>query len=300
MQTHIVHVTIAGVQYIVSINGPRHNGQDAVRRWPALINNHCTDYFGNGNWNGRYWCIGIEPAIRGTDGALLNVAPPAPPQYDLLSKCIGSVLTTGFLLNNGLTDGREYQRVFNGNEDVFGKHQPTWDTFITVILGQQYPVEQVAPYTAVGDYRRQRFILPNDESLWIDLLPLPSHDTEPGNWEYTALGIPGLVSRPAYVTEYQGQRRTAIRTKVLTHKPRLALFLGMGMKEDAKAIANPVALQEYRWRSNRRNRILCADLRTDDQITKLCVAPQKHNGSPPDLFYHHLSHFLFLGAPLFI
>jgi len=125
LATHLVDVPAHGKRYSVSIqDGPI--DPQVSHSWPGLITSHCTDYYGNGNWNGQYWCIGIEPAIHDTDGNRLNIPRIIPQNQGRLLKSIGSVLTTSFLLNDGLTDGRQYQQTFNGNLSVFSGRQDTW------------------------------------------------------------------------------------------------------------------------------------------------------------------------------
>lgn len=302
---HSVTASIGGVNFVVNVPNGEAGGQVHHHELHSLLTTHCTCYYGNGSWAAPYWCIGIEPRIDPGDMVPEIVPAPANDDSALLLKCVACVLTSRILLDDGLTNVRDYHQRFNGNLDVFEQPQRYWDTFISVVLGQNFPQNVPVAPAVVNAYRIADFLQPTGGTLNLDVLPLPSPTVN--NWPaYGLLGIPPLANRPVYEGTYRAVRSAFIGNAIVGHNPELVFFLGMRNQ----AIANHIlaliraitglnlAFTEYRWVIDRTKRILRADIRILDHTVKMCVAPQQRFG-PPDLFYHHLSHFLFNGAPLF-
>ncbi len=186
-----------------------------------LLDRFCRSFYGFGNYNGRYWFIGMEEAGGGSETAVSNrlthwQAQGMPEIEDLVAHATG----------------------FGWAEKYFGnrpKNQPTWNKLIRIILS----AEGNEPVTLdkVKQFQRTALGRLESDNCLLELFPLPSPNTK--KWLYAEYSnLPYLSDRQAYRTHLAELRVAHIRQKIEEHQPKMVAFYGWGYKDWWRKVAN--------------------------------------------------------------
>ena len=186
-----------------------------------LLDKFCHTFYGFGNFNGRYWFIGMEEAGGESETAVANrlahwQAQGMPETEDLVA----------------------HATAFGWAEKYFGerpKNQPTWNKLIRIILS----AEGNDPMTLNKVKQFQRTALGRQESdnCLLELFPLPSPSTN--KWLYAKYSsLPYLSDRKAYRSHLADFRATHLRHKIEAYRPQMVVFYGWGYQEWWRKVAN--------------------------------------------------------------
>ncbi|VAW31673.1 hypothetical protein MNBD_CHLOROFLEXI01-4505 [hydrothermal vent metagenome] len=187
----------------------------------SLLDKFCRTFYGFGNYNGRYWFIGMEEAGGESETAVANrlaqwQTQGMPETEDLV------VHATGL--------------GWAGN--YFGKrpkNQPTWNKLIRIILS----AEGNNPVTLNKVKQFQRTALGRQESdnCLLELFPLPSPSTN--KWIYAEYSnLPYLSDRKAYRSHLAELRVAYLRHKIEEYRPKMVVFYGWRYKDWWRKVAN--------------------------------------------------------------
>ncbi len=186
-----------------------------------LLNKFCHTFYGFGNYNGRYWFIGMEEAGGDSETAVANrlahwQTQNMPETEDLVSHATG----------------------LGWAEKHFGeqpKSQPTWNKLIRIVLS----AEGDNPVTLDKVKQFQRTALGRQESdnCLLELFPLPSPSTK--RWLYADYSnLPYLSDRKAYRAYLADLHVTHLRHKIGEYRPKIVVFYGWNYKDWWREIAN--------------------------------------------------------------
>ncbi|MCP4420589.1 MAG: hypothetical protein GY805_28620 [Chloroflexi bacterium] len=179
-----------------------------------LLNKFCRTFYGFGNYNGRYWFIGMEEAGGESETAVKNrllhwQAQGMPEMEDLVAHAGG----------------------FGWAEKYFGerpKSQPTWNKLIRTIL----TAEGNNPVTLdkVKQFQRTALGRAESDNCLLELFPLPSPSTN--KWLYAEYSnLLYLADRKMYRTHLAALRVAHLRHKIEQYQPKAVLLYGWGYKD---------------------------------------------------------------------
>lgn len=185
-----------------------------------LIKERIKNFWGYGNLNSEVWFIGMEEVLE-SDATLAQLA-------ECFRVANGKQTTD---MRRGMEKVYGHSRWFNANASV----QPTWKYPIALYLylksGLVPTKEEICDYQALklGDSEV-------NETMTVELMPLPSNKAHEQTWLYGALGIPGLSTRSEYLLTYKPERVRKLRELFQTHQPKLAIFYSLTYLPDWTAV----------------------------------------------------------------
>lgn len=171
----------------------------------TLLYEYMNNFFGYGNFNGKYWFIGMED---GSDGTIKEVV---------------------HRLNHWKVRGKVTIDDLNAQHKQFGiqqfigpkaRLQPTWSKLIRILLSAEgHNVDR----EMVREFQRTELGVHTGNNCILELLPLPSKSI--GTWIYHEhSSIPELMNRDVYKQTWSKPRSAAIRRFIEIHKPRYVVF----------------------------------------------------------------------------
>jgi hypothetical protein len=174
-----------------------------------LLEEYIYGFYGYGSYRAPYWFVGMEEGGGGSEESMAR-------RLDLWAQ-------RG---RPELEDLADYQKAL-GVTRYTGRNariQRTWGPLIRVLMGIQ---GTDASREAVRAYQRDRWARAGGEVCIPELLPLPSPSA--GEWAYgDSSNLPQLRTRDAYRAHYASARARHLRSRVLEHKPAVAVFYGSG------------------------------------------------------------------------
>jgi hypothetical protein len=191
-----------------------------------LLTNFMSTFYGSGNYNGRYWFIGME---EGGGNSL-----------DEVSKRLTAWEELGAM---ELVDMVDFHfRI--GVPEYFSdpvKLQRTWGQLIRIYLISQGKSDAISDLKV---FQRDYLGRKDQDTCLLELLPLTSPNTT--TWLYSKWSEnPFLKDRLTYQENCLGQRCDHIRSQVYSFKPSVVVFYGKSYRKWWKIIAGPeVVFQE--------------------------------------------------------
>jgi hypothetical protein len=171
----------------------------------ALLQSYTDTFYGYGNYQGRYWFVGMEEGGGSSPEAI--------------TKRLSAWEIRG---RKELEDLVEYAREVGGSR-YFGerpKSQATWNKLIRILLSIEGEIPSLAE---VKTYQATRWGRSDSSNCLLELLPLPSPSM--GKWLYSHQSLlRQLRTREAYGNHYAEQRSLHIKSRVEEYKPALVVF----------------------------------------------------------------------------
>ena len=183
------------------------------------INDFCNSFLGYGNPKGDYWFIGME---EGGGNSYENIE-------DRL---------TAWTEN----DKKTYEDLYSFHQNIKitnlfkdpPRIQATWSKLIRIIL---YNGIKNITNKEIGPYQVKRLGRDKDETLLLELLPLPSPSTS--HWIYGDYSdLPYLKSRKLYRNEMLPIRIKLIKIQVKEYRPKVIVFYGLLYKKHWEEISD--------------------------------------------------------------
>lgn len=170
-----------------------------------LLAEFISTFYGYGNYQGKYWFIGME---EGGGNTLADI-----------QRRLAVWEQRG---RHELEDVAEYHLAL-GLDKYFTRPtiaQPTWNKLIRMVLSIKLADVSLGQ---VKKYQREALGRWQNETCLLELLPLPSPST--GKWLYSAsTSVPGLQSRDAYRNYYARRRAEHLRQRISEHQPSSVVF----------------------------------------------------------------------------
>jgi len=184
------------------------------------INDFCNSFLGYGNPNGAYWFIGMEEGGGNS--------------YEDIEDRL-----TAWTRNNKNTYEDLYSFHQNINITNLFSHPPkiqaTWSKLIRIILSNK-AIKNITS-SEIGTYQVDRLGRNKDETLLLELLPLPSPSTS--HWIYGDYSdLPYLNSRKLYRNFMLPIRIGLIKTQVKKYLPKVIVFYGLSYKKHWEEISD--------------------------------------------------------------
>jgi hypothetical protein len=173
-----------------------------------LFGDFADQFYGYGNYEGRFWFVGMEEGGGNT--------------IDAIEAQLSAWKSRG---------RRELEDLVTFNADLHEERffseratlQPTWNKLIRILLsaeGQDVQREHVRLYQRVSLGR------PQGANCLIELLPLPSPSTN--HWIYADYSrLPQLISREKYRDYYLPARSKHIQARINQYRPAVVVFYGI-------------------------------------------------------------------------
>lgn len=115
--------------------------------------------------------------------------------------------------------------------------QPTWRKLIRLTLAATTEQGSEITLNQIREYQRDHWGRTKNEACLLELLPLPSPDSEV--WQYDACSeIPQLADRAAYREWILPSRIEFIRRRLKEHRPKFVVFYGLGYSKHWREIAD--------------------------------------------------------------
>lgn len=175
-------------------------------------------FYGYGNYDGRFWFIGMEEA----GGNSIEEINRRLQVWDQRGQ-------------KELEDVAQYH-IELGMREYFtspAKLQPTWNRLIRIYLtsqGETPTTEQVREYQANHLGRH------SGDTCLVELLPLPSPST--GHWLYAeAKDIPYLATRDRYLEKLTHIRIDHLQRRIMEHRPPTVVFYSFSYRQYWEALA---------------------------------------------------------------
>jgi len=183
-----------------------------------LLEAFITGFYGFGNYQARYWFIGME---EGGGNKLDDIAR----QLDIWDR-------HG---RKELIDVAEYAREMNITRwyDDRPKLQPTWKHLIRIFLtAEGQPVDT----DTMRQYQKNVWGTIDGNTCLLELLPLPAPNI--GSWLYREISsLPYLANRKTYREYVVGSRIAHLQDRIRQYQPKAVVLYGSGYDSYWKAIA---------------------------------------------------------------
>lgn len=184
---------------------------------PVLLDDFIRRFFGYGSWDADLWFVGME------EGGGSSI--------DELIRRLNAWDRT-----DELADLVAYHRKIHvDGKDWFKERPPiqsTWGKLARVALAA---AERPTDAESVRQYQRDELGRRGGKTALIELLPLPARSTR--QWPYGNVGNPLLASREGYRNAFLSIRISAIRERIVCHRPSAVVFYGMGYRQHWESIA---------------------------------------------------------------
>lgn len=161
-------------------------------------------FIGYGNLDADVWWLGMEEGMGRDDDPERNL------RARLQNRSVEDLYHTH--KRDGATKFHEGRRV----------RQPTWWVMCEVMLGI---AREPAGVEAKRTYQAERLGRYNDETLLLELMPIPKPDIS--SWGYEQL-IPQYRSRDHYYQSVLPARSSLIKGLIKRHQPKLVIGYGKG------------------------------------------------------------------------
>jgi hypothetical protein len=184
----------------------------------ALLDEFAHNFYGYGNYNGRYWFIGMEEG--GGDS------------FAEVSQRLHTWADRG---KRELEDVAEYHAAI-GMTYLFGERptlQRTWAKLIRILLSQDGAVPTTEQ---VREYQRTALGRPEGDTCLVELLPLPSPSTS--HWLYAVHSqLAYLASRELYKQAFLAPRMAHLKRRIDECKPSAVIFYSLVYRNYWREIA---------------------------------------------------------------
>jgi hypothetical protein len=191
-----------------------------------LLDRFCRTFYGFGNFNGRYWFIGMEEAGGESETAVANR--------------LSHWQTQGM---PEIEDLLTHAAKLGWADRYFGKrpkNQPIWNKLIRIILSAEDNVPPIL--NKVKQFQRTALGRHDGNNCLLELFPLPSPSTK--KWLYAKHSdLPYLSNRRVYFSHLASLRIAYLRNKIEVYRPKVVLFYGWGYKDWWQKIADVSFLQ---------------------------------------------------------
>jgi len=184
-----------------------------------LLQEFTQNFYGYGNYNGKYWFIGMEEGGGKKFQELENRLT----AWDKRGK-------------RELEDVAEYHaeiemtHFFNERP----KLQTTWSKLIRILLSIE---GQRATTNQVRDYQRSSLARSNANHCLLELLPLPSPRT--GDWLYTRYSrLAYLATRESYKQSCLAPRVAHLKRRIKKYEPKVIIFYSFSYRQHWQEIAS--------------------------------------------------------------
>lgn len=182
---------------------------------------HLEQFIGYGNLDADVWWLGMEEGMGRDDD----------PERNLRARLQNNEVEDLYYTHkrDGVTKFHEGKRV----------SQPTWWVMCEVMLGiAGSEVSREAKRT----YQAERLGRHNDETLLLELMPIPKPDLS--SWGYEEL-IPQYSSRENYYRSVLPSRISLIRALIERHQPKLVIGYGKGYWDHYQRLFGDMPLRPH-------------------------------------------------------
>jgi len=182
-----------------------------------LLANFADSFYGYGNYNARYWFIGMEEGGG---------------SFEEVKRRLDAWHRRG---RREVEDLRPFHEAF-GMVKFFqdpAALQPTWNKLIRVVLSATDPSTTIK---SVRKHQQEQLGITGGETCLLELLPLPSPSTK--HWFYAEHSrLPQLATREQYKQYYMPLRAPHIAQLIACHRPCVVMFYGAAYRQCWKDIA---------------------------------------------------------------
>lgn len=172
-----------------------------------LLQSFTDTFYGYGNYQGRYWFVGMEEGGGGS--------------FEEIARKLSAWDTRGQkeLESFGESSSESAQSKHFTDQP---KSQATWNKLIRILLSIE---GEIPSLDAVKTYQATRWGRSDSDNCLLELLPLPSPST--GKWLYgNHSALPHLGTREAYGNHYAEQRSLHIKSRIEEYEPDVVVFYG--------------------------------------------------------------------------
>ena len=171
-----------------------------------LLQAFVATFYGYGTWNAPFWFVGMEEAGVETLADF--------------ERRLQAWIDEG---KPSLVDlKRFHERIgFGASLSESAPLQPTWRPLIRAV---QVATNKDTSVATLREYQANHLGRDDGETALIELLPLPSSDTN--KWPYESIRIEGFATRKEYTKTLTPRRVAGLLDHIDRHKPRAVVFYG--------------------------------------------------------------------------